>query len=300
MKIEVLREFLYLAEELNFSETAKHFFISQSVLSRHIMDLEHELGCSLFLRNKSFVRLTAMGKYLANHAGKLVDLHDETVDGIRREMEKANSSLNVGYLKGASGWFLSGACKLLRRERPETSVSVRSLQPDQILENLKKDEIDVGITIWPLGRSSSLFNFSSIYRDRFVLMTSKGNLLASYDEIPPSLLDGKLRIPESFPHETDLGTMLRNRLSDAGVVYSTSRTIDDIDSIPMLLEDKTWAVVSCEHLRRQFDNDYKLIPIEGIDLDYEVGAVWKKSRNCAAIDSFVDCLQCSYELISQA
>ena len=50
MKISVLREFLYLSEELNYSATARHFFINQSALSRHIMDLEAELGCSLFVR----------------------------------------------------------------------------------------------------------------------------------------------------------------------------------------------------------------------------------------------------------
>lgn len=300
MKIDVLREFLYLAQELNFSKTAKHFYTSQSVLSRHIMDLESELGCSLFLRNKSSVRLTAMGKYLADHAGELVDLHDGIVDGLKREMGKANASLGVGYLKGASGWFLSGACKLFRRERPGTSISVRSLQPNQILEALKGDEIDVGITMWPKERSSSVFSFAPIYQDRFVMMMDKGNALASYDEVPPELLSGKLRIPESFPHEPDLGAMLRARLEEAGVGYETSRMIDDIDSIPLLFESRDWAMASCEHLKRQFGSDYRHVPVEGVDLGYQIGAVWKKSHHCEAIEDFVSCLLCSYEMISQA
>ena len=48
MEIAVLREFVSLAENLNFSTTAKRLFITQSTLSRHIAALEHELGCRLF------------------------------------------------------------------------------------------------------------------------------------------------------------------------------------------------------------------------------------------------------------
>lgn len=300
LKIEVLREFLYLSEELNFSKTAKHFFISQSVLSRHVQDLENELGCTLFLRNNSSVRLTTMGKYLADSARELVTLHDAIIDGVKCEVENLNASLNVGYLKGASGWFLNGACKLFRRERPDTTISVRSLQPDEILEGIKRDELDLGVTIWPKERSSSILNFSPICQDRFVLMMSKDNALASYDEVPPQLLEGTLHIPESFPHESDLGEMLRSRLKKAGVDYIASRMIDDIDSMPLLFEHRDWTMTSCEHLQRQFGSDFKHVPIKGVDLSYEIGAVWKKSHDCDALEAFVDCLQCSYEMLSQA
>ena len=300
MKIDVLREFLCLAEELNFSETAKRFFISQSVLSRHIQDLECELGCSLFLRNKSSVRLTAMGKYLADNARELVDMHDRLIDGIKYEIGKANSALNVGYLKGASGWFLSGACKLFKRERPATSISVRSLQPDQILESLKKDEIDIGITIWPKERNSSLFEFAPIYRDRFAVMMDKEHPLASHEEISPSQLPGKLQIPESFPHEAELAAMLRSRLDSAGIEYETSHAIDDIDSVPILFENKSWTMLTCEHLKKQYPSDFKMLPLSGIDLEYEVVAAWKKSRHSEALDCFVSCLLCCYEMVSRA
>ena len=44
LRIETLYEFLLLTSNLNFTETAKSFFISQSVLSGHISSLEKELG----------------------------------------------------------------------------------------------------------------------------------------------------------------------------------------------------------------------------------------------------------------
>ena len=52
MNIERLREFSYLAETLSFSITAKHFYLSTSVLSKHIAAIEADLGVRLFERDR--------------------------------------------------------------------------------------------------------------------------------------------------------------------------------------------------------------------------------------------------------
>ena len=61
MRIDTLYEFLLLTSNLNFTETAKSFFVSQSVLSNHISGLEKELGIRLFVRDRHSVRLTEAG-----------------------------------------------------------------------------------------------------------------------------------------------------------------------------------------------------------------------------------------------
>lgn len=55
MKIEVLNEFLLLATNLSFTETARSLYVSQSVLSSHIIGLEKELGVRLFVRDRHSV-----------------------------------------------------------------------------------------------------------------------------------------------------------------------------------------------------------------------------------------------------
>jgi hypothetical protein len=62
MDSDRLNEFIVLAEKLNYSKASKMLFISQSVLSRHIMDLEEELGVRLFDRDYRNVSLTSAGK----------------------------------------------------------------------------------------------------------------------------------------------------------------------------------------------------------------------------------------------
>ena len=55
MRIDTLYEFILLATNLNFTDTAKSFFIAQSALSNHISKLERELGAKLFTRDNRSV-----------------------------------------------------------------------------------------------------------------------------------------------------------------------------------------------------------------------------------------------------
>lgn len=95
MKISTLVEFLRLSEELNYTEAARRLFMSQSVLSRHIMDLEAEVGCQLLLRSKRSVELTNAGKVLANRARSLISFYDETIAEVRMENFRCGNSIKV-------------------------------------------------------------------------------------------------------------------------------------------------------------------------------------------------------------
>jgi DNA-binding transcriptional LysR family regulator len=62
MNLETLHYFQYIAKYKNITRAAKHFYISQSTLSRNIMLLEKELGVQLFERNNKQIELTEAGK----------------------------------------------------------------------------------------------------------------------------------------------------------------------------------------------------------------------------------------------
>lgn len=62
MNLETLEYFQYIAKYKNITKAAKHFFISQSTLSRQIMALESEIGAQLFIRNNKTMELTDAGK----------------------------------------------------------------------------------------------------------------------------------------------------------------------------------------------------------------------------------------------
>lgn len=147
MKVSTLVEILCLSEELNYTEAARRLFMSQSVLSRHIVDLETEIGCQLFLRNKRSVELTNAGKVLANRARSLISFYDETIAEVRMESLRCGSSIKVGYFHSASFSILAVGKRLFKSIHPDIEMSVKSLYPQDLRDALDSDELDIIISL---------------------------------------------------------------------------------------------------------------------------------------------------------
>ena len=82
MKIQNMREFLMLSEVKNFNSASEKLFLSQPTLSRHIKELEEELGVTLFSRSTRRVELTEYGQFFLPYAQRIVSAEDEFTEGL--------------------------------------------------------------------------------------------------------------------------------------------------------------------------------------------------------------------------
>lgn len=83
-----LRCFVAVAEELNFSATARKPHMAASPLSQRVKDLEHELGRGLFGRSTHHVVLTPAGAALLPIARDVL----EQVGSIRWRLDQATAA----------------------------------------------------------------------------------------------------------------------------------------------------------------------------------------------------------------
>lgn len=72
MNTENLKEFIVLAETKNFWEASERLYMNQSTLSKHIKNLESELGISLFTRTTRRVELTNYGRIFLPYAKSVI------------------------------------------------------------------------------------------------------------------------------------------------------------------------------------------------------------------------------------
>lgn len=91
-----LYEFLVLAKLLSFSKAADALYISQSVLTKHIQELEKELGCPVLTRTTHGVALTDAGKVLLKEAPDLINKCDSTLRRLRSHNIRSKGSVQVG------------------------------------------------------------------------------------------------------------------------------------------------------------------------------------------------------------
>lgn len=95
MNTNHLYEFLVLADVLSYSKAAKRLFISQSILTRHIQELERELEAELFQRNTHGVALTEVGRMLARRSQELIDKWDSAQSRLLRRSVRALGTIHI-------------------------------------------------------------------------------------------------------------------------------------------------------------------------------------------------------------
>ena len=83
MNINHLIEFIYLAETLSFKRTADYFYVSRSVISRHLSALEATLGVKLLDRGNQSVKLTEAGEVFYKEVKVLLKSYADAVDHAR-------------------------------------------------------------------------------------------------------------------------------------------------------------------------------------------------------------------------
>ena len=91
-----LYEFLVLSKLLSFSKAADALYISQSVLTRHMQDLEKELGVTLLNRTTHGVSLTEAGRILAKESPELINKCDSALRRLRTQNIPAKGKIRIG------------------------------------------------------------------------------------------------------------------------------------------------------------------------------------------------------------
>ncbi len=140
--IRYLHSFIAVAEYLNFTKAAEHLHLSQSALSKHIIELEEQLGVQLFIRNHSMVRLTRAGFTLFKEAGNLLNKIDEVLEATRQSQNEISGKLIIGC-PSSSHTFLPKIFKRFSTLYPHITLELRVLHMPVSNKRLYLEELDI-------------------------------------------------------------------------------------------------------------------------------------------------------------
>lgn len=97
MTTERLQEFMVLAQTLNYSKAANTLFMTQSVLSKHISEMEQDIGVKLFNRNTHRVTLTIEGHILLRSLPGLLKKTDLAESLLSNDNKQTDGYLKIKY-----------------------------------------------------------------------------------------------------------------------------------------------------------------------------------------------------------
>jgi LysR family positive regulator for ilvC len=143
--LDELRLFDHLAESLHFGRTAAECHVTPSTLSRAIARLEHELGRTLFERDRRSVHLTADGVRLRAFARDVLAGWERLSSSWQVAADEVAGTLSIFCTVTASQSVLPEILHRYRSEFPNVQLRIETGYAAEALTALAAGRVDVSV-----------------------------------------------------------------------------------------------------------------------------------------------------------
>lgn len=185
----LLRYFLAVIDQGNFSLAATSCNVSQPTLSVGIAKLEQSLGQRMFVRSNQRVELTAAGSRFLVHARRIE--REFNVAAQSMDTTTSLSTLRLGVLGSIPGGIVASAIDATQPGNDCRFELIFGSERD-LAGHLTKGRIDIALTL--VSRGSDRFLEHAITTEGYTLAIPKGHGLAGKTQIAPEQLAGDTMI----------------------------------------------------------------------------------------------------------
>jgi LysR family cys regulon transcriptional activator len=157
-QLRIVRE--TVRRNFNLTEAAAALFTSQSGVSKHIKDLEDELGVELFIRKgKRLLGLTEPGKELAGIVERML-LDARNLKALADQFrQRDEGQLTIATTHTQARYALPKVVVEFKRLFPKVHLALHQGSPTEIASMLQLGEADIGVATETLGDVPELVSF---------------------------------------------------------------------------------------------------------------------------------------------
>lgn len=274
MNIDYLSEFVHLAGSLSFRRTAEHFYVSRSVISRHLHALEESLGTVLLERTAQGVALTEAGTVFLQDAQTVLRDWELACTRVQSVSGAGDKLVRVGYLRNAARPFLAHFVQSMAQRHPEVHLSLLCMEYQEARQAMADGSVDVAIGINVNESLSNNYRSTLIYEDRFVAACSHSHPVAKAGSVAlEALRDMKCIVPDSYV-EAGLASVARE-LMDDDVQSGSENVYSDMDLLYLKIQTEECVAFVSGLNAAMFEGSLAILPIEGLDTGFAVSAYYQ-------------------------
>lgn len=293
MELRVLEYFLALAREGSVSAAARALHVSQPALSRQLIDLERELGTTLFERGRHGIALTEDGTLLRRRASEIVGLARITQNEIQLNHGVIEGEVRIGCAETRAVDLIARLMMELRRSHPRVTFTVQSGVAEDVAERVGHGLLDFGLLL-RVRENWGLEALRLPSSERAVLLMRADDPLAGRRSVAfDDLLDTPLLLPSTWAAGGLLGT---ERPRDEGGRLDVAAMFDlPYSAMRMVLAGMGCAVMLDGLVCTSPESGLAAVPLD-IDLDMPSYLAWKPSPyRTRACEAFLDLARATYD-----
>jgi LysR family hydrogen peroxide-inducible transcriptional activator len=150
MTLQQLKYVHAVATERHFGNAATLCRVSQPTLSMQLKKLEAEMGSPLFDRSKQPIALTEVGLQVHSTAVRILEELGGLSDWMQGATERVDGRVRLALLPTLAPSLLPRLMPLLLADFPELEVEVLERTTGDMLLDLERGTVDVGVLVTPL------------------------------------------------------------------------------------------------------------------------------------------------------
>ena len=156
INLELYRIFLVVAETKNVTRASEILNISQPAVTKHIKNLEEQLGTPLFIRTKKGVKLNEYGEKIFLNVKHAITLLSESEKLVLGYKENYKGTIKIGISTSLAGHFLLSNMKKFNEIYPNVSLEIHTEPTKVLISDLKNGYIDIIVGKFPESKDLDL------------------------------------------------------------------------------------------------------------------------------------------------
>jgi len=290
--------FLTLAETLNFTAAGKKLYISQQALSRHIANLEQDMGVKLFARSRNSVELTEAGEhfyiFFKETAARYFSLLSEFQGG-----KGQTKNIRIGYQNWLDlGPAIGRALLVLKEKTPDLHLLGERHSPVALISLLESGNLDIILIHERFIPAYDWFSKLLLIKAPMQLVVARNDPLCKLYRQDYHIFEARPLLIDAFEGESQEATIKRAQKELKPYNFTPKEIIVLPNRDSIYTEAALGRGVFLSSCMSQASQDESLIRFD-TDVMEGLYCVWRQTKSSYYIDQYAKQLQTEYGKLAE-
>lgn len=166
---------------MHFGRAARRLNVSQSAVSRHLRELEADLGVELLQRSSRQIYLTTAGSAVLRECREVVDAEPRIRKVVAQTVRGLRGHLRIGAVATAWSGVMPTLLSRVREQQPDIAIAISELCTSEQLSQLRAGRLDLGLV--RLDWQPKDLRLKVIAREPLMIALPAGHRLAAQSEV---------------------------------------------------------------------------------------------------------------------